>query len=188
MSNTSVYGIFQTSSAIEAAVDQLRLHGFRAAYISVLMPENVGNKDIGVEKHTKAPEAAATAGATGAVAGGVLGWLLGVGAIAIPGIGPFIAAGPIMAALAGMGAGAALGGAGGALVGMGIPEYEAKRYEGHVKSGSILMSVHCDDSTWADRAKDLLRKLGADDISSSAEASADYHATEKPVLSGPQGT
>ena len=124
--NTSVFGIFRTRDQVERAIDNLRSSEFRAADISVLLPENVGNKDLGTEKSTKSPEGAATGGATGAVAGGVLGWLAGIGALAIPGIGPFIAAGPIMAALAGMGAGAVLGGATGALVGIGIPEYEVK--------------------------------------------------------------
>ncbi len=184
--NTSVYGIFNTRAGVEDAIDQLRLNGFRSADISVLMPENVGNKDIGMEKSTKAPEVAAGAGATGALAGGVFGWLVGIGALAIPGIGPFIAAGPIMAALAGAGAGAALGGAGGALVGAGIPEYEAVRYEGRVKEGGILMSIHCDDSEWTTKAKEMLIKMGASDISSSGEHAADYAKTDRPILTGPQ--
>ncbi|WP_031495725.1 quinol:electron acceptor oxidoreductase subunit ActD [Bryobacter aggregatus] len=184
--NTSVYGIFHTRVGVENAIDQLRAHGFRSADISVLMPENVGNKDIGTEKTSKAPEAAAAAGATGAVAGGVLGWLVGIGALAIPGVGPFIAAGPIMAALAGVGAGAAVGGLGGALIGAGIPEYEVKRYEGRVKEGGILMSIHCDNAEWVTRAIDLLKKMGAVDIASSGEAGADYAQTERPILTGPQ--
>lgn len=186
MSNISVYGIFKTRNEVEYAVDQLRQAGFRAADVSVLMPENLGNKDIGTEKATKAPEAAAAGGATGAVAGGLLGWLIGAGALAIPGVGPLIAAGPIMAALAGAGAGAAVGGLGGALVGTGIPEYEAKRYEGHMKQGGILMSIHCDDGEWKTRAKDMLERLGAEDISSSGQASADFGESKKPVVTGPQ--
>lgn len=178
--NTAVFAIFRTRDQVERAVDALRTNGFRAEDISVLLPENIGNKELGTEKNTKSPEGAATGGAGGAVAGGVLGWLAGIGALAIPGIGPFIAAGPIMAALAGMGAGAVLGGATGALVGIGIPEYEAKRYEGLVRQGGILLSVHCDDSEWTDRAKKLLNQLGADDISSTGEASADYASTDKP--------
>ena len=184
--NTSVYGIFVTRAAVETAIEQLQIHGFRAADISVLMPENVGNKDIGTEKSTKASEGAAGAGATGAIAGGVFGWLVGIGALAIPGVGPFIAAGPIMAALGGMGAGAALGGVGGALVGAGIPEYETMRYEGRVKEGGILMSIHCDNSEWTSKAKDMLKNMGATDISSSGEAASDYAKTDRPVLSGPQ--
>jgi len=184
--NTSVYGIFNTRTGIEHAIDQLRLHGFRSADISVLMPENVGNKDIGTEKATKAPEVAAGAGATGAIAGGVFGWLVGIGALAIPGVGPFIAAGPIMAALAGAGAGAALGGVGGALVGAGIPEYEVKRYEGRVKEGGILMSIHCDDREWTKKAREMLTTMGATEISSSGEHAADYAKTDHPILTGPQ--
>jgi Protein of unknown function (DUF3341) len=185
--NISVYGIFRTQDEVEYAIDVLRDSGFRAADISVLMPENVGNKDLATEKATKAPEAAATGGATGAIAGGVLGWLVGAGALAIPGVGPFIAAGPIMAALAGVGAGAAVGGLAGALVGAGMPEYEAKRYEGRIKEGGILTSVHCDDDEWRDRAKKILKDVGAKDISSAAQASADYGKTDRPVVTGPQG-
>src|SRR5260221_10024608 len=131
--NTSVYGIFKNRLQAEEGLSHIRANGFRPSDISVLLPENHGTKDIGVEKSTKAPEGATTGGVAGAAAGGVLGWLIGVGAIAIPGVGPFIAAGPIMAALAGLGAGAAVGGLGGALVGAGMPEYEAHRYEGRIK-------------------------------------------------------
>lgn len=179
--NTSVFGILQSRDQAEQVIDTLRLAGFRAEDISVLLPENIGNKDMGTEKSSKSPEGAAAGGATGAVAGGVLGWLAGIGALAIPGIGPFIAAGPIMAALAGMGAGAVLGGATGALVGIGIPEYEAKRYEGLVRNGGILISVHCDNSEWTSRAKELLERNGVEDISSTSEASADFGETDKPV-------
>jgi len=181
-SNTSVYGLFNSRTHLEDGLTRIRTNGFRAEDISVLLPENIGNKDIGIEKETKAPEGATTGGTTGAVAGGVLGWLVGIGALAIPGIGPFVAAGPIMAALAGMGAGAAVGGISGGLIGMGMPEYEAQRYEGRVKEGGILVSIHCDNSDWADRAKKVLEAAGAQDISSSGEASADYAATEKPTL------
>lgn len=179
--NISVFGIFPTRTTLETSIDTLRKNGFRAIDISVLLPENYGNKDIAVEKSTKSPEGAATGGATGAVLGGALGWLVGIGALAIPGLGPFIAAGPIMAALAGLGAGATVGGFTGALVGLGIPEFEAKRFEGRVKSGGILLSIHCDDNEWAKKAKAILGNTGAEDISSSGEASADYGATDKPV-------
>ena len=134
---------------------------FRNTDISVLLPENEGTKDFAHEKQTKAPEGAAAGAGTGAVLGGTLGWLTGIGALAIPGLGPFVAAGPIMAALAGVGVGGALGGLTGALVGLGIPEYEAKRYEGRIKSGGILLSVHCDDSEWVKRAKKILERTGA---------------------------
>jgi hypothetical protein len=179
--NTSVFGIAKNQSQLEEALGRLRNSGFRAADISVLQPENLGTKDMGVENSTKSPEGAAAGGAAGAVTGGVLGWLVGIGALAIPGVGPFIAAGPIMAALAGMGAGAALGGAGGALVGLGIPEYEAQRYEGRVKEGGILLSVHCDDSDWTSKAKSILKEAGLEDISSSGEATADFSRTEVPM-------
>jgi hypothetical protein len=139
----------------------------------VLLPENMGNREIATEKNSKAPEGATTGAGSGAVIGGTLGWLVGIGALAIPGLGPFIAAGPIMAALAGMGVGGAVGGVTGALVGMGIPEFEAKRYEGRLQKGGILVSVHCDTSEEVKRAKDILQRTGAEDISTAGEASAD---------------
>src|SRR4030095_7168885 len=144
-----------------------------------MFPRKEGTGDDAHEKNTKAPEGAATGAGTGAVVGGALGWLLGIGAFAIPGLGPFIAAGPIMAALAGMGVGSAVGGIAGALVGMGIPEYEAKRYEGRVKDGGILLSVHCDDSDWTRKAKQILERTGAEDVSSTGEATSDTGATDK---------
>lgn len=180
--NTSVYGIVKNQSQLHQVLEHLRIADFRAEDVSVLYPENVGTKDMGVENSTKSPEGAATGGAAGALAGGALGWLVGIGALAIPGVGPFIAAGPIMAALAGMGAGAALGGASGALIGLGIPEYEAQRYEGRVKNGGILISVHCDNSDWTSRAKKILEDLDVEDISSSSEESADFSKTDKPML------
>jgi hypothetical protein len=181
MAHTSVFGIYQDRAAVESAVTDLREAGFRATDISVLLPQNLGNKDMGTEANTKAPEGVATGAASGAVVGGVLGWLAGIGALAIPGIGPFIAAGPIIGMLAGAGAAGAAGGLVGGLVGLGLPEYEAKRYQGRIKEGGILLSVHSDDSEWTDRAKKILEVTGADDISSASEAKADYAATEKPV-------
>jgi len=179
--NTAVFGIYRDRLSVENAVDTLRQQEFRNTDISVLFPENEGTKDFAHQKATKAPEGA-TAGATsGAVIGGGLGWLAGIGALAIPGIGPLIAAGPIVALLAGAGAGGAIGGLTGALVGMGIPEYEAKRYEGRVKEGGILLSVHCDDSNWVKRAKEILEHTGADDVSSTGEASADFSKTDRPM-------
>src|SRR5690348_18421179 len=172
--NTAVFGIYPAYASVENGVDALKAAGFRNTDISVLFPENVGTKDFAHEKGTKAPEGAATGAGTGAVIGGGLGWLAGIGALAIPGVGPFIAAGPIVAALAGVGVGGAVGGLTGALVGMGIPEYEAKRYEGRVKEGGILLSVHCDDSNWTKRAKEILERTGAQDVSSSGEANADF--------------
>ncbi len=179
--NTAVFGIYPTYQAVEASVDALRAAGFRNTDVSVLFPENVGTKDFAHEKGTKAPEGATAGAGTGAVVGGALGWLAGIGALAIPGVGPFVAAGPIMAALAGVGVGGTIGGIAGTLIGMGIPEYEAKRYEGRVKEGGILLSVHCDSSDWVKRAKEILERTGAQDISSSGEASADFQKTDKPM-------
>jgi hypothetical protein len=179
--NTAVFGIYRTREGVEATVDELRDAGFRNTDISVLFPENEGTKDFAHEKSTKAPEGTATGAGTGAVLGGGLGWLAGIGALAIPGLGPFIAAGPIMAALAGAGVGGALGGITGALIGMGIPEYEAKRYEGRVKEGGILLSVHSDNSEWTKKAKNILERMGAEDVSSTGEASADWQKTDKPL-------
>ena len=178
--NTAVFGIYSSYGQVESAVDALRAAGFRNTDISVLFPENVGSKDFAHQKRTKAPEGATTGAGTGALIGGGLGWLAGIGALAIPGLGPFIAAGPIMAALAGAGVGGAVGGITGALIGMGIPEYEAKRYEGRVKEGGILLSVHSDNSDWTKRAKGILERTGAQDISSTGEAKADYGNSDKP--------
>lgn len=170
---TSVLGIYTSRSTVENAADTLIRSGFSSSAISVLLPENLGSKPIATEKATKAPEGAAAGAASGAVLGGGLGLLAGIGALAIPGLGPFIAAGPIMAALAGVGVGGAVGGFTGALVGLGIPEYEAKRYENRLHKGGILLSVHCDTSDEIKRAKDLLRGTGAEDISSTGESSGD---------------
>ena len=178
--NTAVFGIYSNRSELEDAVDTLKAEGFRNTDISVLMPENVGNKDLKTEKSTKAPEGTASGAGTGAVIGGALGWLAGIGALAIPGLGPFIAAGPIMGLLGGLGAGGAIGGIAGGLIGMGIPEYEAKRYEGRVKEGGMLLSVHCDSSDWVKRAKDLLERTGAQDVASAGERGADYDETDRP--------
>src|ERR1700691_6186472 len=182
--NTAVFGIYPNYASVENGVEALKAAGFRNTDISVLFPENVGTKDFAHEKGTKAPEGAATGAGTGAVIGGGLGWLLGIGALAIPGLGPFIAAGPIMAALAGVGVGGAVGGVAGALVGFGIPEYEAKRYEGLVKKGGILLSVHCDSSSWVKKAKNILRGTGAEDISSTGESAADYAKSDRPMSRG----
>jgi hypothetical protein len=179
--NTAAFGIYRDRVTAESAVDALRQAGFRNTDISVLFPENEGTKDFAHEKNTKAPEGTATGAGTGAVIGGGLGWLVGIGALAIPGVGPFIAAGPIMAALAGVGVGGAIGGIAGALIGMGIPEYEAKRYEGRVKEGGILLSVHCDSSDWTKRAKEILERTGAEDVSSTSEARADFSKSDKPM-------
>jgi len=179
--NIAVFGIYQTRDAAEEAVNALRLANFRNTDISALFPENAGTKDFAYEKNTKAPEGVTAGVASGAVAGGVLGWLAGAGMLAIPGIGPLMAAGPIVAALAGAGALGAFGGIVGALAGMGIPEYEAKRYEGRVRHGGILLSVHCDDAAWAKRGEEILKGTGAEDVASSGEAHADFAASDKPM-------
>lgn len=177
---TAVFGIYQTRTQAERSVDDLLRAGFSNDDISVLLPDNDrGTKDFAHEKNTKAPEGTTAGVTTGGAIGGTLGLLAGIGALAIPGVGPFIAAGPIMGALAGLGVGGAVGGMIGALVGMGIPEFEAKRYEGRIKEGGILLSVHCDTSEEITRAKDLLKHTGAQDISSSGEASADYPAASQ---------
>jgi hypothetical protein len=168
--NTAVFGIYRDRLDVDRAVEALKGAGFSNNDVSALFPESVSTKDFAHEKNTKAPEGAAAGAGTGALLGGGLGWLAGVGALAIPGLGPFIAAGPIMAALAGAGVGGAVGGLTGALIGMGIPEYEAKRYEGRVKDGGILVSVHSDNSDETKRAKEILERTGAEDISSTGES------------------
>ena len=178
--NTAAFGIYHNEESVRTGITSLEGAGFRATDISVLVPENVGTKDFAHEKATKAPEGAATGGGSGAVVGGVLGWLAGVGSLAIPGVGPFIAAGPILAALAGMGVGSVTGGLVGALVGAGIPEYEAKRYEGMIRKGGFLVSVHCDNSDWTSKAKEILERTGADDVSSTGESGADFAESDKP--------
>jgi hypothetical protein len=175
---TAVFGIYPSADAAERAVDTLVLERFSHDDISVLLPDNQSSRDFAHEKNTKAPEGTTTGVAAGGTIGGTLGLLAGIGALAIPGVGPFIAAGPIMGALAGIGVGGAVGGFVGALVGMGIPEYEAKRYEGRVKAGAVLLSVHCATSDEITRAKEILKRTGADDIASAGEKSVgDYAAT-----------
>jgi hypothetical protein len=176
--NTAAFGIYPSRAAAEVAVDRLISAGFSNADVSVLMADNHGSKDFAAEKNTKAPEGAATGVGLGGTVGGTLGLLAGIGALAIPGVGPLIAAGPIMGALAGLGVGGAVGGVVGALVGMGIPEYEAKRYEGRVKDGGILLSVHCDSSEEISRAKEVLKSTGADDVASSGEKAVSTHGVE----------
>jgi hypothetical protein len=181
--NTAVFGIYSNYANVENGVDGLKAAGFSNRDISVLFPESAGTKDFAVAKATKAPEGATAGAGTGLVVGGAMGWLLGIGALAIPGLGPFIAAGPIMAALAGAGVGGTVGGIAGAFVGIGIPEYEAKRYEGRVKDGGILLSVHSDSSETTKQAKEILESTGAQDISSTGEAkSADRDDISKREL------
>jgi len=174
----SVLGIYSTRPATENAISAFRDNGFERTDISLLLPENLGSKEIVTEKETKAPEGASVGAGSGAVIGGTLGWLVGIGALAIPGLGPFIAAGPIMATLAGIGVGGAVGGFSGALVGLGVPEYEAKRYEGRLQKGGILLSVHCDTSDEIDSAKDIMERTGAEDISVVTESSTANKASD----------
>ena len=169
----AVFCIVHDPTTAQTVVERLRDAGFSANDISVLFPDRSGTRDFAHEQHTKAPEAAVTGGAAGGVLGGVAGWLVGIGTLAIPGLGPFVAAGPILAALSGAAAGAAVGGLAGALVGMGVPEYEAKRYEGKLREGNILISVHTEDGNQRERAKDIFEKAGADDIGTSGEESVD---------------
>lgn len=171
-SGTSVFGILNDRNSLERAVDQLKSAGYRNDDISALLPDKSSTRDFAHEKNTKAPEGAAAGAGTGAVLGGTLGWLVGIGSLAIPGVGAFVAAGPIMAALAGAGIGGAVGGVSGALIGMGMPEFEAKRYENKLHGGGFLLSVHADDGEWAKRAKEILKNCGAEDISSSGEPRA----------------
>ena len=170
----AVFGIYSTRSAVENAVSSLVNAGFTDADISILLPESLsGAKDMGTEKATKAPEGTAVGVTTGGVIGGTLGLLAGIGALAIPGIGPLIAAGPIVAALAGLGVGGTVGGLTGALIGLGMPEFEAKRYEGRMNKGGILLSVHCDTSDEIKRAKQVLEATRAEDVSSTGESPSD---------------
>lgn len=169
--NTAVFGIFKGVMPADAAVDKLLAAGFSKDDISVLLQDTPSTRQFAHEKETKAPEGTTAGATTGGVIGGTLGLLAGIGALSIPGLGPFIAAGPIMGALAGLGAGGAVGGLIGALVGMGIPEYEAKRYEGRVRDGGTLLSVHCDSSEEIDRAKEILERMGAEDVASASESS-----------------
>jgi hypothetical protein len=172
MSKSSVFGIVKSYSQAEQIVERLQSAGFASSEISALLPDNQGKHDFGHVKASKAPEGATTGVATGGVTGGVLGLLAGIGALAIPGVGPFIAAGPIMAALSGAALGATTGGVVGGLIGMGIPEIEAKRYEGKLKTGNYLIAVHVHDGSEKDRAKEIFKNAGAEDISTSTMSKA----------------
>jgi hypothetical protein len=167
----SVFGLFNDEASMSKAVDALKAAGFDTGDISALLPDSESTRTFAHEKHTKAPEGAAVGATAGVVTGGTIGLLLGIGAIAIPGLGAFVAAGPIMAALAGAGAGGAVGTLTGALIGMGIPEYEAKRYESYVRDGGMLMSVHCTSDDSAHRARSILDGFGAHDVADTKEAS-----------------
>src|SRR5438309_11536538 len=177
MSQTSVFGIVKSYSQAEQLVEELQAEGFPASEISVLLPDSEGRHDFGHVKATKAPEGATTGATAGGVTGGVLGLLAGIGALAIPGVGPFVAAGPIMAALSGAAVGATTGGLVGGLIGMGIPEIEAKRYENKLKTGNYLIAIHVHDGDEKDRAKQIFRNAGAEDISTSSMSKASAGAS-----------
>ena len=169
------YGIYPDRNSFEQALEALRAAEFRNSDISAILPErDRTTKDLAPEINTKAPEGVATGAGTGAAVGGVLGWLVGIGALAIPGVGPLVAAGPIVAALAGAGAAGATGGLIGGLIGAGIPEIEAKRYAGRIREGGYLLSVHCDDKNWAERAEEILEATGGRDVVKTTEAAPDY--------------
>lgn len=170
----SVFAILKDRPQAETVVERLKSVGFYPNDISMLFADTSGSRDFALEHETKAPEGATTGGTTGFVVGGILGWLAGIGSLAIPGLGPFIAAGPIMAALSGAAVGTAVGGIVGALIGMGMPEFEARRYEAKVKEGNILVSVHTEDPGGVDRATTILRECGAQDISTAAEAAVHH--------------
>ena len=178
--NTSLFGIYTDRMTIEEAVDTLRIDGFRTTDISVLLPDNQGSRDFTHQKNTKAPEGAAAGMGAGAMLGGAIGLLAGIGALAVPGFGSFIAVGPIIGALAGAAAVGTVGGVAGGLIGLGMPEYEAKRYTGLIEKGGILLSVHSDNSEWTQRAKEILEESGAEQIAASGEARGDRYETKKP--------
>lgn len=173
----AVFCIATSEVQAEQIVSQLKDNGFSHNDISVLFPDQASSRHFAHEQHTKAPEGATLGGSVGGVVGGALGWLAGIGVLAIPGLGPFIAAGPLLAALSGAAVGGTVGGVAGVLVGMGIPEYEAKRYEGRIKSGNILISVHTDDHKEAKKARELFENNNAECIASASEAGADEKAS-----------
>lgn len=179
--STAVFCIANSETQATNIVSRLKDAGFSGNDISVLLPDRSGSRDFAHEQRTKAPEGAATGAGAGGVLGGALGWLAGIGALAIPGLGPFIAAGPIMAALSGAAVGAAVGGLTGALVGMGVPEFEAKRYESKIKDGNILISVHSENRDETRRAKEIFEEQGASDISTSSESTPPKVTTRPPA-------
>ncbi|MGA2736505.1 MAG: DUF3341 domain-containing protein [Bryobacteraceae bacterium] len=179
--NTSVIGIYEDRTTVSSVIDVLHKFGYRTADISVLSSDNWGSKDFAHERHTKAPAGAGIGAAIGAVVGAVLAWLVSNQTLPSAGLQPLVAAGPLLAALAGAGAGSAVGWIAGLLAGLRMTDYVAKRYAGRVRRGGILLSVHCDSPEWCDRARKTLKDTGARDISSAAEAAADYGATDRPT-------
>lgn len=179
--NIATFGLYSTYADLEDAVTAFSIEKFRETDISVFMPRNVGSRDLIPTKSTKAPEGAALGAASGAALGGALAWFTAIGVLAIPGVGPFLATGPIMATFAGAGAAGVPGGIAGALIGVGIPAFKARRYEGRIRSGGILLSVHCDDWEWARRARGILGRTGALDVSTTCESEASYPRTDRPL-------
>jgi len=183
--NTSIIGIYPDRTTVADAINVLHKAGYRATDTSMLSSDNHGSKDFGHEKHTRASAGAATGSVVGAVVGTALAWLVSSGTLSIPGLGPLIAAGPVVAALAGAGAGGALGWIAGLLAGLPLSEYVAKRYAGRIRRGGILLSVHCDSQEWCNRAKKILKDTGARNISAASESTADYGTTDKPTERAP---
>jgi CBS domain-containing protein len=186
--NISVFGLYPTRESVEQGVGWLRAEGFRNTDVSVLFPENAGSKDLALKKCNKAPEGIAVGASSGGVVGGTVGWLAGIGALAIPGVAPFVAAGPVMALLAGVGAGGTVGGILGGLIGCSFPEYEARRYQGRMRKPGILLSVHCDNPEWAKKARSVIKQTGGEDVSSASEEKADFATSPKPLPLSRPGT
>jgi hypothetical protein len=178
---TAVFGIYPTPQTLEAAVEALRTSGFRNTDISFLSAENVGSKDLGHRKATKGPEGAVVGAVAGVVVGLAFGLLLGNGVMTISGFETLVVSGPVVAAMAVAGVAGAVGGLMGGLIGMTMPEYEALRYEGRVRKGGILLSVHCDDPDWTKRAREVLARTAAEDVAATGEATADFARSRKPI-------
>jgi hypothetical protein len=180
--NIAAFGLYRDQVTALEAVDALKHTGFRSTDMSILIPDNLGSKDFGHEKHTKAPEAAAAGALSGVLIGGFLGWVAGIGALGSPSwLGPFSGVEPVVTMSSGIGICSVFGLLVGALIGFAIPEYEARRYEGRNRNGGILVSVHCDNLDWTKRAKDVLRHSGAEGVAARAEAKSDFGASQKPV-------
>jgi hypothetical protein len=183
--NTSVMGIYPDRTTVSDAINVLRKTGYRTTDISVLASDNQGSKDFAHEQHNKALQGAAIGAAVGAVIGAALAWLVSTQTVPAPALGPLVTAGPVLAALAGAGAGGVLGWIVGLLAGLPLTEYVAKRYAGRIRRGGILVSVHCDSPEWCDRAKKTLKDTGAQNVSSASETAADYGTTDKPTERAP---
>jgi hypothetical protein len=179
--NTSVMGIYPDRTTISEALNTLNKAGYRATDISVLSSDNLGSKDFAHQKRSKALEGAAIGASAGAVVGAILAWFISTQPVTVTALGPLAAAGPVLAAIAGAGAGGAFGWIVGLLAGLRLTEYVAKRYAGRMRHGGILLSVHCDSPEWCDRARKALKDTGAQAISSASETTADYGTTDKPT-------